>query len=114
MTVTAVENGKAYVKGGGEFGWTAQLTVVGFGDARDPEESRWWLTGIDWGWRESSGVGDESKPLPKLSTEDRDQTLETVNREVLTPRSTQNTETNDENKDDGDAPLVRLYNFLGE
>ena len=108
LTINEVRDGKVYICGGGEHGWKAQMTVVGFGQG---EEGRWWLTGVEWGWREKpKGIGDDGI-VRSLSENERQQILDVVNGEVLSPILPRVVEGKGETTD---APLVRLYNFLRE
>ena len=65
-------------------GWKAQLTVVGL-----EEDSRWWLTGLEWGWRvKEKGVDDPGGrgATKALDGDERQQILDLANGEVLPPR----------------------------
>jgi mediator of RNA polymerase II transcription subunit 14 len=92
LIVEAVRDGKVYFGAGGEYGWKAQMTVVGFGEG---DEARWWLTGIEWGWKSKGKETDDpgGAAVRRLSEEERTQILEGGKI---------------------DAPLIRLYNFLRE
>lgn len=85
MMVESIRDGRVYVRGGGAHGWKAQLTVVGF-----QEDSRWWLTGVEWGWRRKErGVDDPGGEGGKklFEGEERQQILDLANAEVLLGRS---------------------------
>ncbi|ORX34998.1 hypothetical protein BD324DRAFT_603832 [Kockovaella imperatae] len=122
LIIRAVRDGKVYVAGGGNHGWRASLTMVANGDGG--EDSRWWLTGIEWGWRyKGRGVHDPGGVggFRKVTGEARQGILEVVNEEILRPRE----EHGDigDNEDPAvatdhsadrkvDAPFVRLVNFI--
>ena len=112
VSVDRVEDGKAYISGGGEHGWKAQMTVWGFGG--DGQETRWWLTGVEWAWR-IRGVDDPGgAAIRPFSDEERQQILDVVNAEVLPPRVVDEKNDDDSAEANVDAPLVRLYNFIRE
>lgn len=95
VVVDKVADGRAYVRGGGDAGWRAQLTVAGFDD-----DARWWLTGVEWEW---TAKGQKKGFAP----EERQQILDLVNKDILEPRPIP------EGKEGHvDAPLVRVSNFL--
>ncbi|EKD02252.1 hypothetical protein A1Q2_03399 [Trichosporon asahii var. asahii CBS 8904] len=95
LVVEKVADGRAYVRGGGEAGWRAQLTVAGFDD-----DARWWLTGVEWEW---TAKGQKKGFAP----DERQQILDMVNKDILEPRPIP------EGKEGSvDAPLVRVTNFL--
>lgn len=95
LVVEKVADGRAYVRGGGEAGWCAQLTVAGFDD-----DARWWLTGVEWEW---TAKGQKKGFAP----DERQQILDMVNKDILEPRPIP------EGKEGAvDAPLVRVTNFL--
>lgn len=95
LVVEKVTDGRAYVRGGGEAGWRAQLTVAGFDD-----DARWWLTGVEWEW---TAKGQKKGFAP----EERQQILDLVNKDILEPRPIP------EGQEGAvDAPLVRVANFL--
>jgi hypothetical protein len=82
LEVLYVKDGRVRLKGGNG-AWTADVTVVGFGD-----ESRWWMVGLEWGWRvKEKGVddpgGDQGK---RFEGEERQGILDLVNGEVLLPK----------------------------
>jgi len=114
VIIEAVHDGKVYFSAGGEHGWKAQMTVVGFGEGDD---ARWWLTGVEWGWK-SKGKGTDDPgglAVKRLSEEERTQILEIVNNEILAPRSARGMDLDDKDHTGKiDAPLIRLYNFLRE
>ncbi len=88
------------------------MTVVGFGEG---DESRWWLTGLEWGWKSRQRGTDDPGGIPKLTEEEREQILELVNSEILVPKPVIDIKQGArEEKEKADAPLNRLYNFLGE
>lgn len=136
MVIETIRHGRVYVCGGGVYGWKAQLTAVGF-----EEDSRWWLTGLEWGWRvKEKGVDDPggSEGGKVFQGDERQQILDMANEEVLVPRHVQESEAKNAEKGSGtmernpstaesvdavtrpdsldgkkvDAPLVRIYNFL--
>ena len=111
LVLEAVRDGKAYLSSGGQFGWKAQMTVVGFGRG---DEARWWLTGVEWGWKTRQRGKDDPGGVESLSMEEREQILDIVNAEVLAPKPLITIRTNGEETVKADAPLNRLYNFLGE
>ncbi len=89
MTVYCVQDGRIYVGGGGRWGWKAELTVVGFGT--DEGESRWWLVGVEWGWRNKEEELDDldgrrKRPGKKFTGDERQQILDIANLEVLAPK----------------------------
>lgn len=83
------------------------MTVVGFGEG---DQARWWLTGVEWGWKVRQKGTDDPGGVRTLGEEERQQILDIVNGEILTPRSM---EIDSDGKETVDAPLNRLYNFLG-
>jgi len=112
LIIEAVRDGKVYFGAGGEYGWKAQMTVVGFGEGDD---ARWWLTGVEWGWKaKGKGTDDPGGSARRLSEEERTQILEIVNNEVLSPRPIGSIEEDKKETRKIDAPLIRLYNFLRE
>lgn len=112
LVVDRVADGRVYVRGGGENGWVAQLSLGGFED-----DSRWWLCGVEWAWKV-----DGAHAGPKTFTpEERQQILDLCNLEILVPQEVGDRKAEDadgdavattENK--VDSPLVRVYNFLRE
>lgn len=125
LIVEDIKDGRMYARGDG---WRAELTVVGFEDT-----SRWWLTGVEWGWKaKEKGVDDPGGRVTKKFTgEERQGILDIANGEVLPPRELPENEmevdtviTEDPQvkksevvevvKKTVDAPLVRVYNLLRE
>ncbi|KAK8844610.1 hypothetical protein IAR55_006457 [Kwoniella newhampshirensis] len=131
LVVEGIHDGRMYVKGNG---WRAEMTVVGFG-----ESARWWLTGVEWGWKvKEKGTDDPGGVEIKGKTfegEERQGILDLANLEVLPPREVvgQGHSNGDvvvetpggtaakakaldgdsvKGKQTVDAPLVRLYNLL--
>ncbi|KAL0240364.1 hypothetical protein I308_106615 [Cryptococcus tetragattii IND107] len=125
LMVEDVKDGRMYARGDG---WRAELTVVGFEDT-----SRWWLTGVEWGWKaKEKGVDDPGgRVIQKFTGEERQGILDIANGEVLPPRGlldeksemevdtavtedphVKKSELVDIVKKTVDAPLVRVYNFL--
>lgn len=102
LVVEKVADGRVHVRGGGNEGWRAQLSVVGFED-----DSRWWLTGLEWAW---GSEGSRSS----FSAEERQQILDLANIEVLAPRPVPETIAASEDTALVDSPLVRVYNLLRE
>ncbi|ORY27374.1 hypothetical protein BCR39DRAFT_589263 [Naematelia encephala] len=133
LEVYRIADGRAYVRGGGPGGWKAELTVVGFDDG---EDSRWWLTGVEWGWKlKKRGTDDPGGTTGKrFEGEQLQGILDVANVDVLPPRPVQTevnvvvTDTDAGGKETPgqgtvrtiaerrkrlvDAPLVRIYNFL--
>lgn len=86
------------------------MTVVGFGAG---DEARWWLTGVEWGWKTRQKGTDDPGGVRKLGEEERQQILDIVNGEILAPRPvTMDSEVDEEGKENVDSPLNRLFNFL--
>ncbi|EIW73135.1 hypothetical protein TREMEDRAFT_37169 [Tremella mesenterica DSM 1558] len=114
IKVDRVQNGKAYISGGGKIGWKAEMTIWGFGEG---QETRWWLTGVEWVWRSKGKGVDDPGGSGRLTPEGRQQVMEMVNSRVLPPRPVRQGETKggEEEEDRGkmvDAPLIRLHNVL--
>ncbi|WWD22838.1 hypothetical protein CI109_107332 [Kwoniella shandongensis] len=134
LVVEDIRDGRMYAKGNG---WRAEMTVVGFG-----EGARWWLTGVEWGWKvkekgtdDPGGSGAETK-AKRFEGDERQGILDLANLEVLAPKEVESLSSTDgevvvetpggsaekPKPEDGDvetkegqtvdAPLVRLYNFL--
>ncbi|KAL1409660.1 mediator complex subunit [Vanrija albida] len=102
LIVEKVADGRVHVRGGGAQGWRAQLSVVGFED-----DSRWWLTGVEWLW------GSEGSHSQKaFSQEERQQILDLANLEVLAPRPVPEPAAGSEDTTFVDSPLVRVVNLL--
>ncbi|BEI89208.1 uncharacterized protein CcaverHIS019_0205700 [Cutaneotrichosporon cavernicola] len=106
MVVERVTDGRVYVRGGGENGWVAQLSLEGFED-----DSKWWLCGFEWAWKVDGA--EAAKPF---SAQELLQILNMCNQEVLVAQEVEEHQ-EQEGKTDGnestvDAPLVRVYNFL--
>ncbi|KIR70296.1 hypothetical protein I310_05923 [Cryptococcus deuterogattii CA1014] len=80
LIVEDIKDGRMYARGDG---WRAELTVVGFEDT-----SRWWLTGVEWGWKaKEKGVDDPGgRVIKKFTGEERQGILDIANGEVLSPR----------------------------
>jgi mediator of RNA polymerase II transcription subunit 14 len=93
-------------------------------------QGRWWLTGIEWGWRAAGEAGKENKGK-RFKGNERQQILDLANREVLPPEepdsdikaatngSSQAVNGSTDQPDrktspSVDAPLVRLVNFIRE
>lgn len=100
LVVERVTDGRVFVRGGGPNGWIAELTIDAFDD-----DSRWWLTGVEWAWSADGARQD-------LSSEDRIHIMAALNPRLL-PQPIP------DEKEEGeakvvDAPLVRLYNYLRE
>lgn len=114
LIVDRVADGRVYVHGGGESGWVAQLSLGGFED-----DSRWWLTGVEWAWQV-----DGARTGPKTFTpEERQQILDLCNLEILVPKEAGDVKEGMDVEGDAagtseqekvDSPLVRVYNFLRE
>lgn len=102
LVIEKVEDGRVHVRGGGPNGWLAQLSVVGF-----EEDSRWWLTGVEWGWRV-----DGTRQAKEFIPEERQQILDVANMEVLVPRPLPDNLKPNVDQVTIDAPLVRIHNFL--
>jgi mediator of RNA polymerase II transcription subunit 14 len=87
LIVRDVRDGRAYVSGAGPYGFRAELSLVGFGEG---DEGRWWLTGLEWGWKaKEKGVDDpggEEGTGKRFQGEERQQILDMANIEVLPPR----------------------------
>ncbi|WWC85678.1 uncharacterized protein L201_000544 [Kwoniella dendrophila CBS 6074] len=93
LRVEGISDGQVYLTGGGKNGWKARMTIVGFG-----QDSKWWLTGVEWGWRyRQKGVDDPGGNNNNLTNEgegggkkfegeDRQSILDLANLEVLPPR----------------------------
>jgi mediator of RNA polymerase II transcription subunit 14 len=114
LIIEAVRDGKVYLGHGGEHGWRAHMTVVGFGDG---DQARWWLTGVEWGWKtRQKGTDDPGgATMRKLTEEERQQILEVVNGDVLAPRPVETADRKDAgDREKVDSPLNRLFNFLRE
>ncbi|KAL7420323.1 mediator complex subunit [Cryptotrichosporon argae] len=90
LVVDRVADGRVYVS---TTIWRAELTVVGF-----EADSRWWLTNVEWLWKEADGAGGT------YGQQERQAILDMVNMEVLEPREAEDGQT--------DSPLVRVYNFI--
>ncbi|WVQ85214.1 hypothetical protein IAT38_007379 [Cryptococcus sp. DSM 104549] len=133
LVLEEIKDGRMYARGDG---WRAELTLLGF-----DEGSRWWLTGVEWGWKvKEKGVDDPGgKVIRRFKGDERQGILDVVNGEVLVPREVDQgegvvvpVEKNaapagtpvgggegkavdgaDETKDKiVDAPLVRVCNYL--
>lgn len=107
LVVDRVADGRVYVRGGGEHGWIAQLSLGGF-----EEDSRWWLCGLEWAWK-----ADVARSGTKAFTpEERQQILDLCNLEILVPREVPEADGDgdkaDAAEDKVDSPLVRVFNFL--
>jgi mediator of RNA polymerase II transcription subunit 14 len=111
LFIESVRDGKVYFGAGGEHGWKAHMTVVGFGEGDD---ARWWLTGVEWGWKAAQRGTDDPGGARKLSGDERQQILDVVNHEILPPRPVPDTDDMDSDTEKVDSPLVRLFNFLRE
>jgi len=111
LVVESVRDGKVYFGAGGENGWKAHMTVVGFGEGDD---ARWWLTGVEWGWKAAQSGPDDPGGARKLSEDERQQILDVVNHEILPPRPVPDVDDEDWEREKVDSPLVRLFNFLRE
>jgi hypothetical protein len=90
LSVEYVRDGRVRLVGGGRGGgWKVDVTVVGFGD-----DARWWLVGIEWGWRVKSkevddpggSAEEEDGGSRKFVGEERQAILDIVNGEVLVPK----------------------------
>lgn len=109
LGVERIADGRVYVRGGGDNGWVAQLSLQSF-----EEDSKWWLCGFEWAWK----VDGADAPKP-FSTPELNQILAMCNQEVLAPQEIEGDKEKegDANADAEakvDAPLVRVYNFLRE
>ncbi|KAI9633134.1 mediator complex subunit MED14-domain-containing protein [Dioszegia hungarica] len=140
LVILEIKDGRVYLQGeGGE--WRAELTIINFGHALrgadgGEEQGRWWLTGVEWGWREKEekgvddpgGKGNNSTTRRRLDGEERKAVLDLANMEILPPRPVPDggvgigtgsgvpdlkaeTVSGGEKKR-VDAPLVRIHNFL--
>nr|XP_019048596.1 hypothetical protein I302_02368 [Kwoniella bestiolae CBS 10118]OCF27526.1 hypothetical protein I302_02368 [Kwoniella bestiolae CBS 10118] len=121
LVVEGISDGQVYLRGGGENGWKARMTIVGFG-----EDSKWWLTGVEWRWRNKDrGVNDPGGEEPtkgegkRFTGEERQSILDLANLDILPPREVDIQQRNqkkdqvvEKEKNVVDAPLVRIYNFL--
>jgi mediator of RNA polymerase II transcription subunit 14 len=84
LVVLEIADGRAYFKGGAGQ-WQAEVSWVNFDDWH--ARPRWWLTGVEWRWRErTSGVdapgGSEGR---RLSGPERQSVLDYANWNVLMP-----------------------------
>lgn len=104
LVVDRVADGRVYVRGGGENGWVAQLSLEGFED-----DSKWWLCGFEWAWK----VDGAETPKP-FTTPELNQILAMCNNEILVPQEVQGQDKEGDAGAKVDAPLVRVYNFLRE
>lgn len=120
---------------GGKGQWHAEISLTGFGTGM---QGRYWLTGVEWGWRIAGEDGRESLGK-RFKGNERQQILDLVNREILPPEDaghdpssvlTADAKTGVElgnTPQPGDteqletkapavvdAPLVRLVNFIRE
>ena len=94
---------------------------MGFGEG---DEGRWWITGVEWGWRyKGRGVDDpggDAEGFRKMTGEARQSLLDVVNAEVLSPKPLDESvvsgaggaDSDDANSQKIDASLIRLVNFL--
>nr|ODN88985.1 hypothetical protein L203_02391 [Cryptococcus depauperatus CBS 7841] len=126
LVIEDIRDGKLYAKGDT---WKATLTLTDFTDA-----GRWWLTGLEWGWKEKEkgvddpgGSGQKALGYKSFKGEERQMIMDIANK-ILMPRETSIPK--EKSTDEGttspdvqtkgnvykkriiDAPLVRLYNFL--
>ncbi|OCF71301.1 hypothetical protein I204_07928 [Kwoniella mangroviensis CBS 8886] len=88
LVVEGISDGQVYLRGGGKNGWKARMTIVGFG-----EDSKWWLTGVEWCWRDTrkgvydpGGDSEEGGEGKKFVGEERQSILDLANLEILPPR----------------------------
>ncbi|WVQ93944.1 hypothetical protein IAU59_001022 [Kwoniella sp. CBS 9459] len=88
LSIESIKDGQVYLRGGGESGWKARMTVVGFG-----EDSRWWLTGVEWCWKhkrksvhDPGGNGASTFEGKRFEGEERQGILDLANMEVLAPK----------------------------
>jgi mediator of RNA polymerase II transcription subunit 14 len=131
IRIDRIADGRAYVTGG-KGQWHAELSLTGFGTGM---QGRWWLTGIEWGWRAAGEAGKENKGK-RFKGNERQQILDLANREVLPPEEPEqdsktgvigvggkntgraiagSTDQPDRKTPESvDAPLVRLVNFIRE
>jgi mediator of RNA polymerase II transcription subunit 14 len=89
LLVREIKDGRAYVSGAGPYGFRAELSLVGFGEG---DEGRWWLTGVEWGWKSKEKGTDDpggsgGAKTKKFEGEERQQILDVANIEILPPRS---------------------------
>lgn len=118
LVIEKISDGRAYVTGGNG-SWRAELSLSGFGQ---DAQSRWWLTGVEWLWKNRSD--ERGKSGKRFKGIERQEILDLVNREILPPEGEPmdvQTLTEDTADLDGaaaeetktvDAPLVRLVNFI--
>jgi len=104
VVLERIADGRAYMSGGGKSGWRAEMTVVGFGTG---DQARWWLTGVEWGWRER-GTDDPGGGRRRFVGEERQQILDLANNEILPPSPA----SEHDSKTVHNVALVRLSNFL--
>lgn len=93
LIILDIRDGRVYVEGS-QGQWRAELTIINFGENT---AGRWWLTGVEWGWREKQKAKGVNDPGGRLEGEERKAVLDLANMEILAQ---------------GDAPLVRIHNFL--
>jgi mediator of RNA polymerase II transcription subunit 14 len=89
LVVREIKDGRAYVSGAGPYGFRAELSLVGFGEG---DEGRWWLTGVEWGWKSKEKGTDDpggsgGANTKKFEGDERQQILDVANIEILPPRS---------------------------
>ncbi|WVQ74051.1 hypothetical protein IAR50_003633 [Cryptococcus sp. DSM 104548] len=119
LVVEKIKDGRMYVRGSH---WRAELTVVGFGDT-----SRWWLIGLEWGWKakgrgidDPGGMLDESNENKRFKGDELQGILDLVNAEVLVSGDVPPTEGERDVQTAFeslsvpwvDSPLVRMYNTI--
>lgn len=116
--IDRIKDGRAYIAGGrGE--WRAEVSLTGFGTG---DQSRWLLTGLEWDWRSRlKGVEGETAARggKRFKGNERQQILDTINREVLPPADPAISLHNPVKGENTaapkkDVPLVRLVNFIRE
>ena len=118
LAIERISDGRAYVTGGNG-SWRAELSLSGFGQ---DAQSRWWLTGVEWLWKNRSD--EKGKGGKRFKGIERQEILDLVNREILPPEGEPvdvQAVTEDavdvhgaaaEETKTVDAPLVRLVNFI--
>jgi mediator of RNA polymerase II transcription subunit 14 len=80
IRIDKIQDGRAYVTGG-KGQWHAEISLTGFGTGM---QGRYWLTGIEWGWRTAGDDGKQSMGK-RFKGNERQQILDLVNREILPP-----------------------------
>jgi mediator of RNA polymerase II transcription subunit 14 len=93
LAIERVQKGRVYARGGGLYGWRAELAMDESTEGGNKGDMRWWLEDVEWTWKakdrtvdDPGGLGFRTKTPKRFSLEERQHILDMANFEVLPTR----------------------------